>query len=151
VVNRRKNDKTFVLGLGRIIVAIIVLLFLMRTFVADLAIVRGRSMLPGLKASDIVFVFKAAYGLRNPRGGYLLLWSEPEERQLVAAVRPESTAVFIKRVASVLIMDNPEAPLEIGKGYYLLGDNKYESIDSRDFGPVPMNNILGRVFPIPGF
>jgi len=37
------------------------------------------------------------------------------------------------------------------KGYYLLGDNKYESIDSRDFGPVPMNNILGRVFPIPGF
>ncbi len=93
-MNRRKNDKTFVFGLGRIIVAIIALLFLMRTFVADLAIVRGRSMLPGLKASDIVFVFKAAYGLRNPRGGYLLLWSEPEERQLVAAVRPESTAVF---------------------------------------------------------
>ncbi len=148
---RREKGNTPVSGLWRILITIIVLLIVTRTFVADLAIVQGRSMLPGLKAADIVIVFKAAYGLRNPRGGYLLLWSEPEERQLVAAVRPESPSVFIKRVDSAVPMYDPGAPSKIQKGYFLMGDNKYESIDSREFGPVPMNNILGRVFPLPGF
>jgi signal peptidase I len=122
-----------------------------RTFIADLAIVHGRSMLPGLKESDLVFVFKAAYGLKNPWGGYFLRWSEPQEKQIVAAVRPDSAAVFIKRVDSVVRIEGWGSFDGAEKAYILLGDNKYESIDSREFGPVPMNNILGRVFSLPGF
>lgn len=37
---------------------------------------------------------------------------------------------------------------------YLLGDNRYDSEDSRDFGPVPTDTVVGRVvgrlFPSPG-
>jgi signal peptidase I len=37
---------------------------------------------------------------------------------------------------------------------YLLGDNRYDSEDSRDFGPVPADTVVGRVvgrlFPAPG-
>lgn len=108
-------------------------------------------MLPGLKESDLVFVFKAAYGLKNPWGGYFLRWSEPQEKQIVAAVRPDSAAVFIKRVDSVVRIEGWGSFDGAEKAYILLGDNKYESIDSREFGPVPMNNILGRVFSLPGF
>lgn len=144
------KDNASSLRLGRIIIGIILLLFAVRTFVADLAIVQGRSMLPRLKDSDLVFVFKAAYGLKNPWGGYIIRWSEPQKTQLVAAVRPESPTAFIKRVDSVLLVSSAASSFGTDKAYFLLGDNKYESIDSRDFGPVPMNNILGRVFPIPG-
>ena len=39
-------------------------------------------------------------------------------------------------------------------GLYLLGDNRYDSEDSRDFGPVPADTVVGRVagrlFPSPG-
>jgi signal peptidase I len=37
---------------------------------------------------------------------------------------------------------------------YLLGDNRYDSVDSRDFGPVPASSVVGRVtarlLPLPG-
>jgi signal peptidase I len=37
---------------------------------------------------------------------------------------------------------------------YLLGDNRVDSVDSRDFGPVPVTSVVGRVpfrvFPSPG-
>jgi len=150
-VSRQVRKGGSSLKLGRIIITVIAFLLLARTFIADLAVVQGRSMLPGLKDADLVLVFKAAYGLKNPWGGYFLRWSEPRERQLVAAIRPDSAAVFIKRVDSVVILGNPASAGGVEKAFFLLGDNKYESIDSRDFGPVPMNNILGRVFPIPGF
>ncbi|MDD3981706.1 MAG: S26 family signal peptidase [Spirochaetia bacterium] len=150
-MSRRGSKGDSSLRLGWIIFFVIALLLLTRTFMADLAVVRGRSMLPALEHSDLVFVFKAAYGIKNPWGGYILRWSEPREGQLVAAVRPDSAAAFIKRVDSVISLETPESSAGAQKAYFLLGDNKYESIDSRDFGPVPMNNILGRVFPLPGF
>jgi signal peptidase I len=37
---------------------------------------------------------------------------------------------------------------------YVLGDNRVDSIDSREFGPVPLSSVVGRVtarlFPLPG-
>jgi signal peptidase I len=41
------------------------------------------------------------------------------------------------------------APTHLGpKQYFVLGDNRSESQDSRAFGPVPRNTIFGRVFLI---
>ncbi len=140
-----KNRKNGNPNIGSIAAAIILSLILIRTFAADAAIVQGRSMLPGMRPGDIVFVFKAAYGLRNPFGGYLLLWSAPKNRDIVAAKRPDNDTVVIKRVR-----DEGGGDRDSGE-VYLLGDNNYESIDSREFGPVPMNNILGRVLRLPRF
>lgn len=98
----------------------------------------------------MVFILKAAYGLRNPLGGYFLLWREPENRDIVAAFNPDTRKVIIKRVWIERGMENPEGPGG-GAAYFLLGDNKYESVDSREFGPVPMNNILGKALPFPRF
>jgi signal peptidase I len=141
-------------GIGRILAVVILILILGRTFLVDLVLVQGRSMLPGLGSGDIVVIFKAAYGLRNPSGGYLLRWGRPENGDIVAAFRPDTGKVIIKRVRT-----EGAGPVDkaIGEGkdrktiYFLLGDNKYESIDSREFGPVPMNNILGKALLFPHF
>jgi len=131
-------------GIGKIIAVIILSLLLVRSFVADAAIVQGRSMLPGMHPGDVVFIFKAAYGLRNPFGGYLVLWGRPKNRDIVAAKRPDNNTIVIKRVRNE---DEVDSDSEV----YLLGDNNYESVDSREFGPVPINNILGRVLRSPRF
>lgn len=149
----KSGRKSRPVGVGRIILAIVVILFLCRAFLADIALVQGKSMLPGLKSGDLVLIFKAAYGLSNPRGGYLALWSAPRDRDIVAAVRPDTGKIVIKRVRieEGAGIGSSDAESVSEASFFLLGDNKYESVDSREFGPVPMNNILGRVIPLPGF
>jgi len=139
--HQRKETRPRPARVSLVLAIVIATLIVLRTFVADFAVVQGRSMLPSLGSGDIVFIFKGAYGLRNPSGGYFLLWGRPKNHDIVAAIRPGTTKAVIKRVW-----------LEGGAeedSYLLLGDNKYESIDSREFGPVPMNNILGRVLLLP--
>lgn len=135
--------------LGLTLVAIVVFLILGRLFLFDAAIVDGRSMLPGLGSGDVVLIFKAAYGLRNPSGGYFFLWGQPHHRDLVAAVRPDTGSLVVKRVWIEDVLSGTDQGLSSrDTSFFLLGDNKYESIDSRAFGPVPMSNILGRAFPL---
>ncbi|MCX7027585.1 MAG: S26 family signal peptidase [Spirochaetes bacterium] len=130
------------LGLG---LALGILLFLLiRSSFLDLALASGNSMMPGIKEGDIVLIFKAAYGLRQPGGGYLFLWSRPKNREIVAAIKPVEGTMLIKRVS-----EERESPA-LRDPVFLMGDNIYASLDSREFGAVPMNNILGRAFPISG-
>lgn len=136
-----KNDEWGIVG---IILGVILTLFITKTFVLDVAQVHGKSMLPSLAEGDIVLVFKAAYGLRNPLGGYLILWRMPKNRDIVVAFKPGTESTIIKRVWI-------QEPLVLGQqtGVFLLGDNNSESVDSREFGPVPMSNILGSVIKLP--
>lgn len=139
----RKAKKPNVVG---IIVAIVLVILLVRGFVFDVALIRGRSMLPSLHSGDIVIIFKMAYGIRNPFGGYLTLWQRPRNRDIVVARRPDSGTTVVKRVRY------DEGGGQSGDdSLFLLGDNIYESIDSRQFGPVPMTNILGKVLLFPRF
>lgn len=48
---------------------------------------------------------------------------------------------------SVPILGSPDAEYTVPKGtYFALGDNSYNSSDSRYFGPVPDRNVVGRGF-----
>lgn len=80
--------------------------------------VLGTSMAPRLEPGDRLLVRKA----RSYRPDDVVAAHDPEGRLLV------------KRVAVI----GPE-------GAVLLGDNFAESTDSRDFGPVPLEALVGRV------
>jgi len=122
------------------IAAVIALAFLTRTFVIDAAVVQGKSMLPNYRNGEVVVLIKAAYGLRGLGGRYCIRWGQLREGDVVAAVRPDTGERVIKRVGE--IRGGREFLL-----YFLVGDNGLESIDSRDFGPLPLNNIIGKVLP----
>jgi len=86
--------------------------------------VTGVSMLPTLRDGDWVVVDRSAYSRRPPAPG-----------EIVVAADPRGPArAIIKRVAAV----TPE-------GVELAGDNTGWSTDSRDYGPVPMELVTGRV------
>jgi nickel-type superoxide dismutase maturation protease len=82
-------------------------------------------MAPLLQAGDHVLVDWRAYRSRSPRPGDIIVAQHPYRRDLR----------IVKRVASVL--DNGYCVLE--------GHNPIESTDSRAFGPLPPDKILGRV------
>ena len=143
---------------------------LSKVFVLDAAVVDGSSMRPTLEPGSLVLVLRCAYGLRSPSGhGYILRWAAPRRGDIVAAVNPRDGLPIVKRVGSVgpqtlavdadrLVGPGLDAPLSaeeavrFGRGIelsagelILLGDNPLESLDSREYGPVPIEAVSGRV------
>lgn len=157
------------LSASRIVLAALALAILVRTFFLDIVIVRGESMLPTLRPNTVLLVLRCAYGLRLPVGGaYALSWAAPEPGDLVvvdagrAGTRRvvkrvfEVGPAFLRSEAGFLSARGgvvPAAPgarlagstfLEAGRAF-VVGDNADESVDSRSYGPVPIEAIVGKV------
>ena len=141
------------------------------TFGFQVARVEGQSMAPTLADQDRLIVNKLAYRIGEPRRGDIVMLYYP--------INPDKS--FVKRVIAeegedVRIVDGivyvndvpmpddfvPEefrshddyAPTRIPDGYYfVMGDHRNNSSDSRHWGMVPKKYIIGRVqvrwWPIP--
>jgi signal peptidase I len=123
---------------GWAILAAALLVLFVKVFVLDAAVVEGRSMLPTLVPGTLILVLRCAYGLPSPSGyGYLVRWARPRRGEVVAAASPRDGLPVVKRVGRVLDLPAPSC--------FLLGDNPLESLDSRDYGSVPIEAVSGRV------
>ncbi|OQB96868.1 MAG: signal peptidase I [Spirochaetes bacterium ADurb.Bin110] len=122
------------------ILAIVIMAFLVRFFILDAAIVEGKSMLPYYRNGEVVLIMKAAYGIRSLEGNYWMRWRQPAAGEVVAALSPSSHEIIIKRIGEVRRQGEEFT-------YFLIGYNPIESIDSRDFGLIPFDSIIGKVIP----
>ncbi len=125
--------------------------------------VEGRSMLPSLMTDELVLVTKITYLTSTPDRGDVMVISKPSEQRedLVKRVvgLPYETVemrdgkVFINGIsldesAYVENLGNFSMPPLVLRtdAYFVLGDNRRESEDSRRFGPVPARAIIGKVW-----
>ena len=133
------------------------------TFGFQVARVEGRSMEPTLHDQDRLVVNKLAYRLHDPAIGDVVMFLHPNKpsetlvKRIVAA--PGDTVVFRSGVVVRNGVDVDEGyipedlrtfetipAVTVPEGYYfVLGDHRNNSSDSRLFGPVPKKYILGRV------
>ena len=82
-------------------------------------------MAPSFVAGERVLVNKTAYWFgRSPKVGDVVVLRDPRERE----------RMMIKRIAD-----------ELDGGWLVEGDNASESTDSRTFGPVGRELIVGKV------
>jgi len=136
---------------------------LIMTFGFQVARVEGRSMEPTLHDRDRLVVNKLAYQLRDPEVGEVVMLLRPDNpsqtlvKRIVAA--PGDTVAFRAGVVVRNGMVSNEtfvptdlrsfedrSPIVIPEGFYfVLGDHRNNSSDSRVFGPVPKKYILGRI------
>lgn len=87
--------------------------------------VEDRSMEPVFKSGDFILVNKLAYSFTSPRKGDVIILKHPKEKD----------RFLIKRIS--LITNSDE--------YFVVGDNKNFSQDSRHFGSIKKYSIVGKV------
>ena len=158
-----KEVATFIL-----IAVVIVLPF--RKFVAEPFLVDGRSMSPTFETNNYLIVDKLSYRFGIPKRYDVIVMKYPDpnpknaQRDFIKRIigLPGETVDIRDGVVSIYNTDNPKGFVTNNKfvkfpktgenmtvildsnHYFVMGDNRYESFDSRGWGPLPASNILGK-------
>jgi len=123
---------------GKAIIGAIITALIIKIFFFDFMITEGHSMTPAIKPGALLLVCKVFYGIRMPgSGSYLVRWGAPREGAVVVFYTPLGE-IAVKRCGEILP----------GNMFYALGDNQAQSYDSRNYGPVSNDNIIGKVLGI---
>lgn len=138
--------------------------------------VQGPSMVPSYADGQILVVNRMAYGVQGPIiGQYFWRWKAPVLGDPVVVRRPDrppsdDPSWVVKRVVGTpgmplevrgetLVIGEVRVPLNSAQAYWLasctrvpgdsvfvVGDNLAHSLDSRDWGFVPLADVVGRPF-----
>jgi signal peptidase I len=151
--------------------------FVIRTFVFQTFYIPSGSMEPTLQVGDRIIVSKLSYDIHDPHRGDIIVFHAPAREASVCA--DPSIKDLVKRIIgmpgetissqgnTILINGKPLAqpwfaPVPLGppiqptkipaNSYFVMGDNRTNSCDSRDWGTLPRGNIIGhvvfRIWPI---
>lgn len=117
----------------------VVIVLPIRMWVAQPFIVSGESMDPTFKDGDYLIVDEISYSTREPKKGEVIIFRYPKD----------PSKYFIKRIIGLpgdkVEVAGAQVTLKDGE-YYVLGDNRDRSLDSRVWGAVPKKNIIGRAY-----
>lgn len=141
--------------------------FAVRAYVAQTYFIPSASMEPTLMVGDRILVDKLSYHLHSIRRGDIVVFAtppddhgDPQIKDLVKRVIGLPGDVISSHEGRVYIDGKPlhEPWLPVGtvtasimtqkvpsNEYFVMGDNRSDSQDSRFFGPIPRSLIVGRV------
>lgn len=148
-------------------VTVVIIVYLIKTYVFQLFIVDGQSMEPTLHHSQMLLVDKLTYQFRSPKRGEIIVFQKPSEKSIDFIKRiigvPGDTVIIENNHVTITnektnektILDEPYLALDMittgnqqfvikENEVFVLGDNRTNSQDSRVIGTISDDLIIGK-------
>ena len=149
--------------------------FIIRNFLVQPFLVSGASMEPNFSSGDYLVIDEVSYRFREPERGETIVFRYPNNPSVYYIKRviglPGERVVVKEGFITVYNSQNPDGiklkenyllpgvrtsgniDEVLGEGkYFVLGDNRNYSFDSRSWGVLPKDNLVGivrlRLFPV---
>lgn len=138
-------------------------------FVAQFHKVSGSSMVPTFKSGDYLITEKVSYRFNSPKRGDIIVLKNPKDesedfiKRIIAIpgdiIKIENNSVYVNGEKIQEHYLPPQTPTRAGSfltegnqisagvnQYFVLGDNRNHSSDSREWGSITKEEIVGRAF-----
>lgn len=161
---------SFIWEIAKIVIISLAIIIPIRYFLFQPFFVRGASMEPNFEDGEYLIIDEISYRFNDPQRGDVIIFKYPNNPSQYYIKRiiglPEETVkiedgnviIFNKKNLSGFILEesiyleedifvpgNMETKLD-ENDYFVLGDNRQASSDSRRWGPVPRHYIIGRAW-----
>jgi signal peptidase I len=170
---------SFIWELARVVIIAFLVMLAFRLFVAEPFIVSGSSMVPNFHNREYLIINKIGYRLHQPERGDVIVFKYPRDtsqyfiKRIIGLpsekvkVADGRVTIYNEQYPAGKILEEPyltnqtvtfggEGTITLGSDeYFVLGDNRQASSDSRVWGILPAHDIVGkvwlRVFPLGEF
>lgn len=169
-LEQKPTVRSFMWELVRIVIVAFILMVGFRVFVAEPFVVSGSSMVPNFHDHEYLVVDKISYRFNEPTRGDVIVFHYPKDTsqyfiKRIIGLPGEKVAIENGKV-KIFNSDHPEGSIiseaylpsndiTFGKDeivslgdneYFVLGDNRLASSDSRVWGILPKHDIVGKAF-----
>jgi signal peptidase I len=164
---RKRKSLRLAIEWGAILVVAVVAAILIRSFVVQPFYIPSGSMEPTLHVGDRVLVNKLSYNFHAVHRGDIVVFDKPPNdttpgvKDLIKRVIGLPGETISGQNGEVYINNHPLVEPWLPKGettqpfpathippgdYFMMGDNRGDSADSRLIGPIPKHLFIGRAF-----
>jgi len=165
-----KQTLSYIWELAKIFFIALAIVVPIRYFLFQPFIVKGDSMVPNFFSGDYLIIDEISYRLDSPQRGDVVVFKYPKNpshrfiKRIIGLpgetveIKDSQITIYDKNNQKQVLNEIIYLPDVKGttygnlqvvlgeKEYFVLGDNRSYSSDSRAWGPVPKENIIGKVF-----
>jgi len=164
-----KKILSFIWETLKIVIIALVIVVPVRYFLFQPFFVRGQSMEPNFENGDYLIVDELSYRLRPPERGETIVFKYPHDitqryikriiglpgetvevkdgRVTIDEVNKEQLVLNESNYLASDVITSGNLKITLGSDeYFVLGDNRPVSSDSRRWGVVPKSDIIGQVY-----
>lgn len=154
----------------RVVIISLIIIFIVRSFVIQPFFVKGSSMMPNFHDGDYLIVNEIGYRLQKPQRGDVIIFKYPLDpgeyfiKRVIGLpgetveIKDEKVTIYNNQHSEGFVLDESaylsksiptqgEIRQKLNDGeYYVLGDNRTASSDSRRWGILDQKFIIGKAW-----